>query len=103
LFCRSSELFGIALLLLPAGDADAYGTIADCYTDLDEFEKAAAYYDKYIQVGRVLQLVTAAAGCFRSFWHTAIVCSEVTQPRSTWAAAYYNNFIQVSVFCSWFL
>eukprot|EP00879_Flechtneria_rotunda_P011083 GHRR01011580.1.p2 GENE.GHRR01011580.1~~GHRR01011580.1.p2 ORF type:complete len:130 (+),score=49.78 GHRR01011580.1:1789-2178(+) len=31
------------------GDADAYGTIADCYTDLDEFEKAAAYYDKYIQ------------------------------------------------------
>lgn len=34
-----------------AGDADAYGTIADCYTDLDEFEKAAAYYDKYIQVG----------------------------------------------------
>ena len=31
------------------GDADAYGTIADCYTDLDEFEKAAEYYDKYIQ------------------------------------------------------
>lgn len=31
------------------GDADAYGTIADCYTDLDEFEKAAEYYDRYIQ------------------------------------------------------
>jgi hypothetical protein len=30
------------------GDADAYGTIADCYTDLDQFEQAAAYYDKYI-------------------------------------------------------
>lgn len=32
-----------------AGDADAYGTIADCYTDLDMFEQAADYYDKYIQ------------------------------------------------------
>lgn len=31
-----------------AGDSDAYGTIADCYTDLGEFEKAAAFYDKYI-------------------------------------------------------
>lgn len=31
------------------GDADAYGTIADCYTDLDMFEQAAEYYDKYIQ------------------------------------------------------
>jgi pentatricopeptide repeat protein len=30
------------------GDADAYGTIADCYTDLGEFEKAAMYYDKFI-------------------------------------------------------
>jgi tetratricopeptide (TPR) repeat protein len=30
------------------GDADAYGVIADCYTDLGEFEKAALYYDKYI-------------------------------------------------------
>ncbi|MEW5305546.1 MAG: hypothetical protein WDW36_008079 [Sanguina aurantia] len=30
------------------GDADAYGTIADCYTDLGEFEKAAQFYDKYI-------------------------------------------------------
>lgn len=32
-----------------AGDADAYGTIADCYTDLDQFEQAASYYDRYIQ------------------------------------------------------
>lgn len=31
------------------GDSDAYGTIADCYTDLGEFEKAAEFYDKYIQ------------------------------------------------------
>lgn len=30
------------------GDADAYGTIADIYTDIGEFEKAAEYYDKYI-------------------------------------------------------
>jgi hypothetical protein len=41
----------------PAGDADAYGTIADCYTDLDEFEKAAAFYDKYIQVRRACCLL----------------------------------------------
>lgn len=31
------------------GDADAYGSIADIYTDLGEFEKAAVFYDKYIQ------------------------------------------------------
>ncbi|GLI62218.1 hypothetical protein VaNZ11_004811, partial [Volvox africanus] len=31
------------------GDADAYGTMADCYTDMGEFEKAALYYDKYIE------------------------------------------------------
>eukprot|EP00210_Caulerpa_lentillifera_P005303 g5067.t1 len=30
------------------GDSDAYGTIADIYTELGEFEKAAEYYDKYI-------------------------------------------------------
>ncbi|KAG1679612.1 hypothetical protein FOA52_006129 [Chlamydomonas sp. UWO 241] len=30
------------------GDADAYGTIADCYTDMGDFDKAASYYDKYI-------------------------------------------------------
>eukprot|EP00798_Chlamydomonas_sp_ICE-L_P027447 gene27447-4748_t len=32
------------------GDADAYGTIADCYTDLGNFEKAAMMYDKYIEL-----------------------------------------------------
>ncbi|GFR50693.1 hypothetical protein Agub_g12946 [Astrephomene gubernaculifera] len=31
------------------GDADAYGTMADCFTDMGEFEKAATYYDKYIE------------------------------------------------------
>lgn len=31
------------------GDADAYGTIADIYTDIGEFEKAAEFYDKYIE------------------------------------------------------
>ena len=31
------------------GDADAYGSIADIHTDLGEFEKAAIFYDKYIQ------------------------------------------------------
>ncbi len=30
------------------GDADAYGTIADIYTDMGDFDKAAEYYDKYI-------------------------------------------------------
>lgn len=30
------------------GDVDAYGTIADIYTEMGEFEKAAEYYDKYI-------------------------------------------------------
>lgn len=30
------------------GDADAYGVIADIYTDIGEFEKAAEFYDKYI-------------------------------------------------------
>ena len=30
------------------GDADAYGTIADIYTEIGEFEKAALYYDMYI-------------------------------------------------------
>jgi hypothetical protein len=33
----------------PAGDADAYGTIADCYTDMGDLEKAGVYYDKYIE------------------------------------------------------
>jgi tetratricopeptide (TPR) repeat protein len=30
------------------GDVDAYGTIADIYTELGNFDKAAEYYDKYI-------------------------------------------------------
>ncbi|KAK9820407.1 hypothetical protein WJX72_010010 [[Myrmecia] bisecta] len=30
------------------GDADAFGTIADIYTDMGELEKAGEYYDKYI-------------------------------------------------------
>jgi tetratricopeptide (TPR) repeat protein len=30
------------------GDVDAYGTIADIYTEMGEFEKAAEYYDLYI-------------------------------------------------------
>ncbi|CAG9461586.1 unnamed protein product [Pedinophyceae sp. YPF-701] len=30
------------------GDADAYGTIADLYTELGDYEKAAEYYDLYL-------------------------------------------------------
>lgn len=30
------------------GDADAYGSIADIYPDMGEFEKAAVFYDNYI-------------------------------------------------------
>lgn len=30
------------------GDADAYGTIADCYTDMGDLEKAAEFYDKCV-------------------------------------------------------
>jgi len=30
------------------GDSDAYGTIADIYTEMGDFEKAAEFYDKYI-------------------------------------------------------
>jgi tetratricopeptide (TPR) repeat protein len=30
------------------GDADAYGSIADIYADMGQFEKAAKYYDQYI-------------------------------------------------------
>lgn len=30
------------------GDADAFGSIADCHTDLGEFDQAAVFYDKYI-------------------------------------------------------
>ena len=31
------------------GDADAYGVIADIYTDLNDFDQAAIFYDKYIE------------------------------------------------------
>ena len=31
------------------GDADAYGVIADIYTDLNDFDQAAIYYDRYIE------------------------------------------------------
>lgn len=30
------------------GDVDAYGSIADIYTEIGNFDKAAEYYDKYI-------------------------------------------------------
>ena len=30
------------------GDTDALGVIADCYTELDDFELAAQFYDKYL-------------------------------------------------------
>lgn len=32
------------------GDADAYGTAADCYSDLGKTDKAKEYYNKYIEV-----------------------------------------------------
>jgi len=31
-----------------AGVTEAYGAIADCYTELGELEKAGEFYDKYI-------------------------------------------------------
>eukprot|EP00471_Norrisiella_sphaerica_P009023 CAMPEP_0184504082 /NCGR_PEP_ID=MMETSP0113_2-20130426/52142_1 /TAXON_ID=91329 /ORGANISM="Norrisiella sphaerica, Strain BC52" /LENGTH=342 /DNA_ID=CAMNT_0026893697 /DNA_START=10 /DNA_END=1038 /DNA_ORIENTATION=- len=31
------------------GLGDAYGVLADIYTEIDEYEKAATYYDKYIE------------------------------------------------------
>ncbi|KAL5728540.1 hypothetical protein ACHQM5_001613 [Ranunculus cassubicifolius] len=31
-----------------SGNTEAYGAIADCYTELGDLEKAATYYDKYI-------------------------------------------------------
>lgn len=31
------------------GDADAYGTIADIYTEMGNFDTAAQYYDRYIE------------------------------------------------------
>ncbi|GAQ86654.1 flourescent in blue light protein [Klebsormidium nitens] len=31
-----------------SGDSEAYGAIADCYTELGDLEKAGKYYDQYI-------------------------------------------------------
>eukprot|EP00271_Cylindrocystis_brebissonii_P023238 TRINITY_DN9539_c0_g1_i1.p1 TRINITY_DN9539_c0_g1~~TRINITY_DN9539_c0_g1_i1.p1 ORF type:complete len:393 (+),score=66.35 TRINITY_DN9539_c0_g1_i1:352-1530(+) len=31
-----------------SGDTEAYGAIADCFTEIGDLEKAAKYYDKYI-------------------------------------------------------
>ena len=31
------------------GDADAYGSIADIYADMGDFDSAASFYDQYIQ------------------------------------------------------
>lgn len=31
-----------------SGNTEAYGAIADCYTELGDLERAAKFYDKYI-------------------------------------------------------
>ena len=31
-----------------SGNTEAYGAIADCYTELGDLEQAAKFYDKYI-------------------------------------------------------
>lgn len=31
-----------------SGNTEAYGAIADCYTELGDIERAAKYYDQYI-------------------------------------------------------
>lgn len=31
-----------------SGSTEAYGAIADCYTELGELERAGKFYDKYI-------------------------------------------------------
>lgn len=31
-----------------SGSTEAYGAIADCYTELGDLERAARFYDKYI-------------------------------------------------------
>ena len=31
-----------------SGNTEAYGAIADCYTELGDLEKAGKFYDKYI-------------------------------------------------------
>jgi tetratricopeptide (TPR) repeat protein len=51
--CARGAGLGASARLAPAtsacaGDADAYGVIADCYTDMGEYEKAAQFYDRYL-------------------------------------------------------
>ncbi len=36
------------------GDADAYGSIADIYADMNDFDNAAKYYDLYLEEMRKL-------------------------------------------------
>lgn len=31
-----------------SGNTEAYGAIADCYTELGDLERAGSYYDQYI-------------------------------------------------------
>ena len=31
-----------------SGNTEAYGAIADCYTELGDLERAGKFYDKYI-------------------------------------------------------
>lgn len=31
-----------------SGNTEAFGAIADCYTELGDLEKAASFYDQYI-------------------------------------------------------
>lgn len=33
-----------------SGNTEAYGAIADCYTELGDLERAAHFYDKYISM-----------------------------------------------------
>lgn len=32
-----------------SGNTEAYGAIADCYTELGDLERAGQFYDKYIE------------------------------------------------------
>lgn len=33
-----------------SGNTEAYGAIADCYTELGDLERAGIFYDKYISL-----------------------------------------------------
>lgn len=33
-----------------SGNTEAYGAIADCYTELGDLERAGVFYDKYISL-----------------------------------------------------